>query len=388
MASNRLILDIRSALGGDNATPREWVIVARAGENPTTHGGFVLTESNAQAIIEHFDGRKNRAVIDYEHASLGGEYASPSGKAPAAGWVDRLVYHSDPKASPDGQTAGLWAHVEWTDAAFDEIATKAYGYLSPVIHIDPETREMTGFVNIALTNLPAMDDAPRVAAKEATMPDPQNKKNKKSQRVANAEGDDMPDDEAPASDAPSVDELISALGEALGSPDASPVEILIMAKGRIMEMAPPAAVEEAAQFKQALKASNAQIVALRNQIAELQDSETDRKFEAFLADAVKSGRVTEAELEQSRKAYRKLFEESPEDLAVMINSRPAIVAQGRTNAPKAASTSREAVILKAKAEFTDDLAKLTSLRASINDEFRSLGQSKLTDEEAAKHGVA
>jgi phage I-like protein len=104
-------------------------------------------------VLEAFETHGTDIVIDYEHQSLGGSYASPNGQAPAAGWIQRLwtVRPEEAEAS-----AGLWAEVRWTEAAREKLAAKEYRYLSPVVVVRKSDRRVIGLHSAALTNKPAI----------------------------------------------------------------------------------------------------------------------------------------------------------------------------------------------------------------------------------------
>ena len=65
----------------------ERVLLVPWGRVHSTNGEFVLDAEAADAVLRAFKQHGTDLVIDYEHQSLGGRYASPSGLAPAAGWV-------------------------------------------------------------------------------------------------------------------------------------------------------------------------------------------------------------------------------------------------------------------------------------------------------------
>lgn len=97
------------ALAFTAATPDEGLRTVRltpAGEVQSMNGTFVMDEEAARLIIEAFDAHGTALPIDYEHQTLGGEYASPDGKAPAAGWIEKVFYE---------QGRGLQALVRWNE---------------------------------------------------------------------------------------------------------------------------------------------------------------------------------------------------------------------------------------------------------------------------------
>lgn len=123
------------------------VRVAPWGEVTSSNGSFVMDAEAGRLVIEAFASQGNDLPIDYEHQTLGGTYASPSGRAPAAGWIKRLE-------AIDGE--GLFAEVEWTPDGMAHLAAKEYRYLSPVAIVRRSDGRMVGLHSAALTNKPAI----------------------------------------------------------------------------------------------------------------------------------------------------------------------------------------------------------------------------------------
>ena len=79
-------------------------------------------------------------LLDWEHRSEWG------GETRAAGWLTSL----------DVRSSGLWGRVDWTPAGRADVDSRSYRYLSPVLILDGETREVRSVVSVALTNRPAL----------------------------------------------------------------------------------------------------------------------------------------------------------------------------------------------------------------------------------------
>lgn len=92
-------------------------------------------------------------VIDYEHQTF---HAEKNGEAaPAAGWITRVEWVPG---------KGLFADVQWTAKAKAHITADEYRYISPVIAYDQKTGRVTGLLNAALVNQPALVGMDRVSA--------------------------------------------------------------------------------------------------------------------------------------------------------------------------------------------------------------------------------
>ncbi len=125
------------------------------GKVESLKGEFVLDEAGATAIVEAFDKHGTPIAIDYEHQGMGGEYAAPDGRAPAAGWIHKLWWQKG---------IGLKGLVEWTDKARGFIRAGEYRYLSPVLTIRRSDRRAVALPSVGLTNQPAIPRMERLAA--------------------------------------------------------------------------------------------------------------------------------------------------------------------------------------------------------------------------------
>ncbi|MEE9296417.1 MAG: phage protease [Phycisphaerae bacterium] len=138
------------------------VRIAPWGEVKSTQGSFIVDEESARLVVEAFEEHGADLPIDYEHQTLGGPYSSPTGQAPAAGWIKRL--ESEP-----GE--GIFAHVEWTAPALEQVAAKQYRYLSPVALVRKSDRKLVGLHSVALTNKPAIVGMDPIVNKDAPIGD-------------------------------------------------------------------------------------------------------------------------------------------------------------------------------------------------------------------------
>jgi phage I-like protein len=129
----------------------DWIKVLPLGQVQLrdTREPFEVTEADLETIIKKFRADGIDLVVDYEHQSLGG------GKAKAAGWVKELQVRPD----------GLYAQVGWTEVARQEIKAQEYRYYSPVLKLEPKTRRPVALMHLALTNTPAIVNAPLLAAR-------------------------------------------------------------------------------------------------------------------------------------------------------------------------------------------------------------------------------
>lgn len=121
---------------------------------------YTLDADSAREIIGRFRKRGIDLVIDYEHQTEGGDYSSPDGTAPAAGWVKGLE-----DRGPDG----LWATVQWNDRALKLLEAREYRYFSPVFLYEKKTGKIVELMSLALTNTPRTIGIPPIVAKDQTL---------------------------------------------------------------------------------------------------------------------------------------------------------------------------------------------------------------------------
>lgn len=156
MSAPRLEASLAVALMTEQATPSAaWVHVLPVGTFYGRDGRGPYTVAHAEAIIDATRALagKRQLVIDYEHQTLRSE--KNGAPAPAAGWISGL------KQRPNG----IWALVEWTEAAAVHIAKREYRYLSPVFYHTPDG-VVTAILNAALTNAPNLDQLTALARTE------------------------------------------------------------------------------------------------------------------------------------------------------------------------------------------------------------------------------
>lgn len=137
---NRIALNFELPEG----SPPEWVQLLPAG--PEVVGidkrRWLFDQVALGLVLAAFPRRGRPLVIDWEHAT---ELRAPTGEeAPAAAWMHELQ-------DRDGE---LWARVEWTPRAAEQVANREYRYLSPVFTYQQSTGRVVEIVSAGLTNSP------------------------------------------------------------------------------------------------------------------------------------------------------------------------------------------------------------------------------------------
>jgi len=142
------LFEIDRASAGLHIVPPGRVITARDGRS--------FQVKDAQRVVS---SSQVPMLLDREHSSETG------GTTRAAGWITSL------RADPNG---GIFGTVELTPDGEKEIRTRVYRYVSPVLVLDSEERDVLEIVSVALTNRPALRlqeisvDAYRAKTRETT----------------------------------------------------------------------------------------------------------------------------------------------------------------------------------------------------------------------------
>lgn len=132
----------------DVSSAPDRVLLIPWGDNRREDGHVqIVDQESAYAIVDHFNSRRVDLVIDREHQSQGGQWASPDGTSPAAGWV---------KSMEVVQNVGIFGKVDWTAWGRERINAREYRYLSPVCIVDTKTGKVLYLESIGLTNKPAI----------------------------------------------------------------------------------------------------------------------------------------------------------------------------------------------------------------------------------------
>lgn len=152
-----LHVTLRASALGEAKVPGR-IMISPLGRIESASGVFVMDEEAAHSAIAAFEAHGTDLPVDYEHQTLGGDYSSPTGQAPAAGWIKALqaVVASDGPDNPSDVPPGLWADVEWTSEGKSKLAGREYRYVSPVVLVRKDDRRVVSIHSVALTNKPAI----------------------------------------------------------------------------------------------------------------------------------------------------------------------------------------------------------------------------------------
>jgi phage I-like protein len=206
--------------------------------------------------------------IDYDHQIPFGLKDGVAANAPASGWVKGLEARAD----------GIWATVEWTNAAAAKIRDKEYRYISPYFGFEKASGAMTRIFNLGLLNFPNFTE---LAA------------------VASAETDD--------------DTMnLTAIAAALGLAESASAEEIAAAAATLKSASKP----DPTKF-----VPMAAFTELQGQVAAMRDKSLEDAATAAVGAAVASGKITPAGYEHALDMYRA----SPESFAAFVGSAPVIL---------------------------------------------------------------
>lgn len=149
MIAGALLTSVAASHGGQ-APDRIQLIAFGTHTLRDGRGPFILADrAQAEKVVaatkDHLG--KTEMMVDYDHQSVFGVKDGVGGQAKAAGWIKSLSVEDD----------GIWATVEWTEAAAASIQAREYRYLSPYFSFDKKSGRVTRINNVGLVNVPAFD---------------------------------------------------------------------------------------------------------------------------------------------------------------------------------------------------------------------------------------
>lgn len=145
--------------GGASVTAPEWVQVFPLGPEIRANDGRFFRVSDPAALVARIQATLEAGpiLVDYEHRSYYGTDSS------AAGWCHAAELRDD----------GIWARIDWTDAAREKIEAREYRFISPEFQSHISTSEILTLDAVSLVNRPAFTMAAIAAAQLATAKTPE-----------------------------------------------------------------------------------------------------------------------------------------------------------------------------------------------------------------------
>jgi phage I-like protein len=115
-----------------------WLHICPAGPLVVARDGRAFQLTDAAAVVRRTE---LPLLLDWEHDSERWD-----GSTAAAGWGEEL----------EVRASGIWLRTSYTPQGTADVASKRYRYLSPVLELDSESRDVLSIVSVALTNKPAL----------------------------------------------------------------------------------------------------------------------------------------------------------------------------------------------------------------------------------------
>ena len=348
------------------------ILVVPDGTVASVNGDFVVDAESFDLMQKAFFDHGTDLPIDYEHQSLGGKWSSPTGKAPAAGWIKALRYQPG---------TGIFASVAWTDEAKKEIRTGAYKYLSPVVVMRKSDRKVVELHSAALTNKPAIEHMAKVAAKADAAGETEMQNLKDLRAALAAAGvalDDAADDDAVLTAAKAYVEAsvkkaaeppaLSAVASKLGLEKTATTEMVVAKVAELQTNVP--------------KSEYTAVVA---RLESLEATAKTREAQELVACAIENAKLNPNDPKQMDWA-RKYAAADLAGFKSWSEAAPAPYGAGRVVKPNAAldgGDDRKSVILAAKEEFKSAGNRVAGLRQDswINQTLRDKGMEILSADE-------
>ena len=120
----------------------------------------VRDAAHAQQIVDATMATADPAEIpiDYDHQLQFATGEGKGGTAVASGWMRNFTVEAD----------GIYADVEWTEAAQAKLKAREYRYISPVFSHSTATGDVTRILHAGLTNYPAITELAAVASADSS----------------------------------------------------------------------------------------------------------------------------------------------------------------------------------------------------------------------------
>lgn len=149
--TTRLTGTVSLSIDFDPEKPPVEFRIFRAGENPSEKGVFVFDDDSAACVMNEYARHNKPMLLDYNHGTMA-EEAAPEVGISAGEFI------------PEVRSGELWAtNIRWTERAAALIKAREYRCFSPLFNA--KEGRVVRLINVALTNLPALDGiAPLMAA--------------------------------------------------------------------------------------------------------------------------------------------------------------------------------------------------------------------------------
>lgn len=318
-------------LAASDASGDGWVMLFPAGRNEGYDGRGPYLLEDMQAVIAASMRQRVDLPIDRDHAID----LLPKGEPkPAAGWIKEMQARSD----------GIYARVEWTPKAKQQITEKEYRYLSPVFYFDRATGLVSRILRAGLVNEPNLE----VKAVAAAETQPSDEENKLMDETLKAIAALLGLDEAaePAAileavkalkgDNDVVKEAVDAPAEATGEEIVEKIEEKIETEtAAAVKKAELAAAKTTGRVDPSKYVPRAMFDELSGQVESLQTASAQTRAGHAVEEAMKAGKVTPA----SKEWALGYASSDPDGFAKFVKGAPVVVKAGASDAPHIPETA-------------------------------------------------
>lgn len=265
---------------------------------PAECASWLCTDEDGQRLVAEASARTSPQVIDYEHATL---HAKKTGaKAPAAGWFKALEWRPGD---------GLWAvGVDWTALAAQDIASKAYRFISPVFSYDPKTGRVQKLFHAALTNDPGLDGLTDLAALAAELLLPPTNPLETAMDL--------------------LKKLLAVIGLAETTTEAEALAAVASLKTNVVSLSAQVSAPDPAKFVPiaTLTALQGEHAGLQGRLVALQAEVNGGKLDKVIADGLAAGKITPA----TEACMREIGKQSLVQLTALLDKLVPTVVLGET----------------------------------------------------------
>ncbi len=347
------------------------------GQVKTTKGNFFIDRQAFAEVDRAFRSKGNDILVDYEHQSLGGEYAPPDGKALAAGWIKGLRYE---------EKKGVIATAKWTPAARQHIKSGEYRYHSPVVSIRKSDGRAVLVQSAGLTNTPAIEKLPALAAKDGPQKESKMDATKTAADPAVLVGELKAMLGIEIKDGTDMTAVLSAIRDELKKREGKPPEGTALTNVRkALGLADSASESEITVSINTLRQGKESASSFQTELTALKAKLEERDLADFLSPYVLKGVVSESNAEDF-KAIRTMALSNRDIAKRWLDERVTQLGHQKPltkDGGSVPSGDRSTIIAKAKSEFASSptAQKVTSLKAYVNDALALSKNGDLTTDE-------
>lgn len=313
-----LTLEIASAaLQGDG-----WIMVFPYGKSDgyDGRGPYVLRPDDIEQVIASSMRQVVDLPIDWEHAID----VKPAGEEkPAAGWIKELAARAD----------GLYARVEWSTRAQQQLADKEYRYISPTFWFDKATGLVKRLMRASLVAVPNLE-VKALAAADISTPEEETTMNETLKAIAKLLGLGEDATEAQVLEAvQALKQTDEKVKEAVDAPAAATAEEVVEAIQEVVEEKVEAATAAAKlEAKKNLQKEMAaagtlppdQAQALLDRLEKLETASAKTEAQKLVDDAMRDGKVTPGNKDWALE----YASANPDGFKRFVKAAPKIVAEG------------------------------------------------------------